>query len=54
MRPEESITIPITEYESLIKDAFFLQCLESGGVDNWEGYEEAIEILNKEYPEDVP
>lgn len=36
------ITIPLTEYNTLTKDSIFLECLNEAGVDNWEGYDEAI------------
>jgi hypothetical protein len=32
---EETITISKKEYNSLKDDAFFLQCLQNAGVDNW-------------------
>ncbi len=37
----KTITISIEEYDSLVEDRDFLDCLEACGVDNWEGYEEA-------------
>jgi len=37
-----TIEIDKEEYEQLKKDQEFLQALEECGVDNWEGYEEAI------------
>jgi len=45
---EETITISKKEYESLKEDARWLQCLENAGVDNWEGYDYARELLNEE------
>jgi hypothetical protein len=35
----ETVTIPKTEYEELVRDQEFLRNLEAAGVDNWEGYE---------------
>ena len=32
------------EWEQLMKDSWFLECLKSAGVDNWDGYEEAIDM----------
>jgi len=43
-----TVTIPLADYEELLKDQFFLQCLSNAGVDNWEGYEYAIEEFQKE------
>lgn len=40
---EETVTISKKEYESLKDDSFKLECLEGGGVDNWEGYDFAME-----------
>lgn len=43
---EETITIPKTEYDSLKDDSFKLTCLENAGVDNWDGYDFAMEEYN--------
>jgi phage pi2 protein 07 len=45
---EETITITKDEYDELIEDRKFLDCLRSAGVDNWEGYDFAIEMFNEE------
>lgn len=45
---EKTVTISKEEYESLKEDALWLQCLENAGVDNWEGYDYARELLNEE------
>tara|TARA_R110000868_G_scaffold300126_1_gene560535 strand:+ start:55711 stop:55866 length:156 start_codon:yes stop_codon:yes gene_type:complete len=45
---QETITIPINVYQKLMKDQCLLNCLHIAGVDNWEGYYEAIEIFNEE------
>jgi len=42
------IQIPIKEYNKLCRDSDFLNCLERAGVDNWDGYEFALE----DYQED--
>lgn len=34
------------EYEDLLKDSRLLACLHMSGVDNWEGYDNAIELMN--------
>ena len=41
-----TVTIAIEEYEELVNDAKFLKCLYSAGVDNWDGYEYAQEMLD--------
>ena len=40
---EEEITITLKEYQDLLDAQFKLQCLENMGVDNWPGYEDAME-----------
>jgi len=42
------VTITAAEYEKLNRDSLFLSCLRGAGVDNWEGYEYAVEMLNEE------
>jgi|TARA_R110000868_G_scaffold310920_1_gene572074 hypothetical protein len=44
---EETITISKKEYEELLKDGQFLRCLQYAGVDNWGGYEYALEIMKE-------
>lgn len=41
---EEMVTITKTEYEKLIENSKWLSCLEAAGVDNWDGYDFALEI----------
>lgn len=36
------MAIPKAEYDSLKDDSRWRNVFESGGVDNWEGYEEAM------------
>jgi hypothetical protein len=43
----KTITIPLTEYEDLQKAALWEQALESAGVDNWDGYDEAVMIYQE-------
>ena len=45
---EEMISISKQRYEELLKSEKELNMLESYGVDNWEGYEEAMEALSEE------
>lgn len=44
--PEEknTVTIPKTEYDTLIEDQKFLEALSTAGVYGWKGYEDALEI----------
>lgn len=44
----ETVTIPKKEYDELIKDSEFLNALRAAGVDNWDGYSEALKILKEE------
>ncbi len=43
----EMITITKELYEELLEDSRFLRCLEACGVDNWDYYEEAKELLRE-------
>lgn len=42
---EETVTITKNEYESLLEDAKKLRALEAAGVDNWEGYDIAMDYM---------
>ena len=44
---EETITIKKEEYDSLIADAKFMRALEAAGVDNWEGYGIAQDMMEE-------
>jgi len=44
---ELNITISKKEYEELLEDQKLLQALQGAGVDNWEGYDYAIEIMQE-------
>lgn len=48
MEQEEKITISLEEYESLLEQVRWLECLELAGVDNWEGYDEAVSMFQEE------
>lgn len=48
---EEMVTITKKEYDKLVDDSVWLSCLEGAGVDNWDGYEAAMEIRDNEYGE---
>jgi hypothetical protein len=41
----ETITISVKEYNQLLENTTFLNCLIDVGVDNWPGYEEAQRLL---------
>lgn len=39
------ITLSREEYDTLCEAVDFLNCLQAAGVDNWEGYSEAQEMM---------
>jgi hypothetical protein len=41
-------TIPLHEYNKMVKELQFLTALQNAGVDNWEGYDHAVEMLSDE------
>ena len=43
MKDEDYDIVSKAELDSLRKDAFELQCLHDGGVDNWEWYSESLQ-----------
>lgn len=46
MKDESIIPVPQSRFEELLKTEEFMRALEAAGVDNWEGYDYAIDILN--------
>lgn len=42
-----TITITLEEYEALLEQSLWVRCLEDAGVDNWSGYDYAIEALEE-------
>ena len=42
---EETVTIPKSIYEQLLRDQELLSCLEACGVDNWTGWDDAMYML---------
>lgn len=44
----KTVTITEEEYQSLLDDSLWLNCLENAGVDNWSGYDYARELFNEE------
>lgn len=47
MTDTSTITISKAEYEYLISEEMFLQCLRRHGVDNWEGFDDAVDTYNE-------
>jgi hypothetical protein len=47
----EGIAITKEEYATLLDAQRFLDCLRAAGVDNWEGYDYAIDAYNGEEDE---
>lgn len=45
---EDFVAISYSEYERFLKIEAFLEALEAAGVDNWSGYEDALEIFEEE------
>jgi ribosomal protein S2 len=45
-----TVSMSVKEYQDLKRDQKMLEALEAAGVDNWEGYPDAMEIFeqNKE------
>jgi len=43
MSEVKMIAITQDEYDELLRHSFKLSCLENGGVDNWDGYDWAME-----------
>ena len=51
-KKKEMVTISKEEYESLLDSELQLSCLEACGVDNWEGYDDAMEMYNEDEDEE--
>lgn len=47
----EITIIPKQDFENLLKDSRFLDCLRFQGVDNWDGYQYAIDAYEEFYGE---
>lgn len=45
---EAKVSIPLSEYQRLTADSEFLRFLEAEGVDNWDGYGDAVEAHEAE------
>ncbi len=46
MTEDNIIPVPEKRLEELLRTEEFMSALEAAGVDNWDGYEFAIDILN--------
>jgi len=44
---ENVVTMTRKQYDTLVRDQKILQALEAAGVDNWEGYDEAMGMLGE-------
>lgn len=51
-KEKEMITITKEEYYQLLEDSEWLSFLEMAGVDNWEGYGYAKDLMREENGED--
>ena len=49
---KDTVTIPKSEYETLLDASKFLDALRTAGVDNWDGYEIAQDILQEDMGND--
>lgn len=38
----DTVTIPVSEYITLLEENKFLRVLESRGLDSWDGYDDAL------------
>lgn len=45
---DQTITIPLSDYEQLKSDQAFLNALRAAGVDNWDGYDHAIDLIEQD------
>lgn len=46
----KTVTIPLAEYAQLLRDQNLLSCLRGAGVDNWEGWDDALTAFNEMAP----
>jgi hypothetical protein len=44
---DETVTISKVEYQRLLADSEWLQCLKDAGVDNWSGYDFACDLARE-------
>lgn len=43
----ETVTIPKTEYDELCRTKAIYYALSAAGVDNWEGWDDAMDMLKE-------
>lgn len=48
---KETVTINRDEYEEMQKKIAFLYALMAAGVDDWYGWDLAMDLLEEEYPD---
>lgn len=46
------VEVDDSEYDKLIEDQNFLRALEAAGVDNWGGYDNAVDIFEEDNDND--
>lgn len=46
---ENLVTISRKEYDSLLEDSAWLNCLQNAGVNNWCGWDYALELYQEQY-----
>ena len=46
--PKETVTITKAKYDRLVKNDLWLGYLEDAGVDNWQGFEEAVKLARED------
>ena len=47
MSETKMMTISADQYEGLLEDSLWLSALRAAGVDNWDGYDYAMELLRE-------
>lgn len=45
--PNTQIAIEISKYDMLVGDSLLLQCLQNCGVNNWDGWDTAMEMFQE-------
>ena len=48
----KTVTITLREYQELRRDSAMLEALNNAGVDNWSGYDDALEEFTENYDDD--
>ena len=47
MSETKMVTVSADQYEELLEDSMWLSALRAAGVDNWGGYDYAMELLRE-------